>query len=49
MCSPDRVCNLQDWYSGMLVQHGADVIDAVMPVVRSFQQNGSGPKVGPCC
>lgn len=45
MCPPTPCVYLQDWYSGMLIQHGADVIDAVMPVVKSFQQNGSSPKV----
>ncbi len=30
---------MQEWYSGCLIQHGADMLDAVLPVVRG--SNGS--------
>jgi hypothetical protein len=36
---------VQEWYSGMLIQHGADVIDAILPVAKA--SNGSGPTVSP--
>ncbi|CAK0759773.1 hypothetical protein CVIRNUC_002723 [Coccomyxa viridis] len=34
-----------EWYSGALVQHGADILDAVLPVVQASQPKGNTPKV----
>ncbi|MET2901822.1 hypothetical protein ABXV22_26615, partial [Vibrio rotiferianus] len=37
------VLYMQEWYSGCLIQHGADMLDAVLPVVRG--SNGSAAPV----
>lgn len=42
---PTVTSAVQEWYSGMLIQHGADVIDAILPVAKA--SNGSGPTVSP--
>ncbi|EIE26308.1 glycoside hydrolase, partial [Coccomyxa subellipsoidea C-169] len=36
-----------EWYSGRLIQHGADILDAVLPVARASNSsdNGSAPTV----
>ena len=36
---------IQEWYSGALVQHGANILDAVLPVVQASQPKGNTPKV----
>ena len=38
---------VQEWYSGRLIQHGADILDAVLPVARASNSsdNGSSPTV----
>jgi hypothetical protein len=28
-----------EWYSNRLIQHGADVLDAVLPAVREFNSD----------
>ena len=35
----------QEWYSGALIQHGADILDAVLPVVEASQPKGDTAKV----
>lgn len=30
---------MQEWYSGLLIQHGADVLDSILPVVREANSN----------
>ena len=45
MLYADYTTVVQEWYSGMLIQHGADVIDAILPVAKA--SNGSGPTVSP--
>jgi len=36
---------MQEWYSGALIQHGADILDAVLPVVKASQPGGDTPCV----
>ena len=43
--SHQRTAVIQEWYSGALVQHGADILDAVLPVVETSQPKGNTPKV----
>ena len=36
---------MQEWYSAMLIQHGADILDAVLPVMEASQPEDDTPKV----
>lgn len=36
---------MQEWYSGALIKHGADILDAVLPVVEASQPEGDTAKV----